>query len=186
MLTRRLLALIGALVPLSPLLAQPDLDVCSLIPRAEIEEVQREAVTDTKSSAPVRPGVAAVQCFYTVATFARSVSLEVTRSDLKRPPGGGARDQWNEMFHPEARASGTTRRGEAGREGRIEREKESSPPLPVKDVGDEAFWRGNAITGGLYVLIGDAYIRISIGGSEDRSIKLEKATALARKAIARL
>jgi len=168
---RILLSLIGPLVLLSAASAQTKFDACSLITRGEIEAVQGEPVTDTKSSAPDRPAFDVAQCFYTVATFTKSVSLEVTRRDPKNPAEDGPRDQWKKMFRPAARKSD---------------EQESSPPLQVKGVGDEAFWIGNAITGGLYVLKNDAYFRIGIGGSEDRSVKIEKATTLARKAIPRL
>jgi hypothetical protein len=166
---------IGPLVLLSAASAQAKSDACSLITRGEIEAVQGEPVTDTKSSAPDRPAFAVSQCFYTLATFTKSVSLEVTRRDPKNPAGNGPRDQWKRLFHP------ATRNDEKAENGM-----ESSPPLQVKGIGDEAFWIGNAITGGLYVLKNDAYFRISIGGSEDRSVKIEKATTLARKAIPRL
>jgi hypothetical protein len=45
---------------------------------------------------------------------------------------------------------------------------------------------GNAVTGGLYVLKDDAYLRISVGGSDDEPAKIEKAARLAREALARL
>jgi len=183
--TRILLSLIGPLVVFSAVSAQEKLDACSLITKAEIEAVQGEPVTDTKSSAPDRPVFAVAQCFYTVATFTKSVSLEVTRRDPKNPAEDEPRDQWKELFHPAARRSDEHRRSrEPDQEGKAG--KEASPPLQVKGIGDEAFWIGNAITGGLYILKNDAYFRIGLGGSEDRSVKIEKATALARKAIPRL
>jgi hypothetical protein len=174
--TRNLLSVIGPLVLLSAASAQTKFDACSLITRDEIEAVQGEPVTDTKSSAPDRPAFSVAQCFYTVATFPKSVSLEVTRRDPKNPAGDGPRDHWKKLFSPATREN----------DGKAENGMESSPPLRVKGIGDEAFWIGNAITGGLYVLKNDAYFRISIGGSEDPSIKIEKATTLARKAIPRL
>jgi hypothetical protein len=172
--TRILLSLIGTLVLLSAASAQAKFDACSLITRAEIEAVQGDPVTDTKSSAPDQPVLAVAQCFYAVAPFSKSVSLEVTRGDPKKPTEPGPRDQWERLFHPEVHKNND--------------EKESSPPLVVKGVGDEAFWMGNAISGGLYILVlkNDAYFRISIGGSEEVSVKIEKATTLARKAIPRL
>ncbi len=65
-------------------------------------------------------------------------------------------------------------------------EKESGHPLPVPGVGDEAFWTGNVVVGALYVLKGDAYLRISIGASDDQAVRIDKSRALARKAMARL
>ena len=109
------------------------------------------------------------------------MSLELARVDPASPAAAtaGPREQWNEMFHPD-RSRGVEPVGEA------EQERASSRPLPVKDLGDEAFWKGNTITGGLYVLKSDTWFRISVGGSEDTSVKIEKASRLARKAIPRL
>ena len=61
-----------------------------------------------------------------------------------------------------------------------------APPRPVEGVGDEAFWTGGAVGGALYVLKGDTYLRISIGGPDDQAARIERAKVLARKAIARL
>jgi len=161
--------LIGALVLFSEASAGTPVDVCSLLTKAEIEAVQGEAVTHVKGSAG--------QCFYAVATFSKSVSLMLPRGDTASPAAAGPREQWNEMFHPDR-----SRRAEPV--GEVEQE--SREPMPVKDLGDEAFWKGNTITGGLYVLKNDIWFRISVGGSEDASVKIEKASRLARKAIPRL
>ncbi|HYS06026.1 MAG TPA: hypothetical protein VEW47_12605 [Candidatus Dormibacteraeota bacterium] len=172
--TRVLLSIMGSLVLLSAASPHAEFDACSIITRAEIEAVQGEPVTDTKSSAPDRPVFTVAQCFYTVATFSKSVSLEVTRRDPKNPAEDSPRDQWKKLFHPAVRKN--------------DDEKGSSPPLVVKGVGAEAFWMGNAISGGLYVLVleNDTYFRISLGGSEEGPVKIEKAKTLARRAIPRL
>ena len=52
--------------------------------------------------------------------------------------------------------------------------------------GDEAFWTGNPLVGALYVLKDDSYLRISIGGAEEASVKIQKTKALAQKALKRL
>ena len=179
MQTRVWLSLIGALVLFSTASAQVKFDACSLITRAEIEAVQGEPVIDTKSSEPDRPMFAVSQCFYTVTTFSKSVSLELTRKDPEKPAKEGPRDQWKKLFHP---AADKEVEGDREKEG----EKESAPPRRVKGVGDEAFWMGTAITGALYVLKGDAYLRISIGGGESESVRIQKIKTLARKALTRL
>lgn len=165
--------LIGAAVLFSEASARAPVDPCSLLTTAEVETVQGEPVTHAKSS--VR------QCFYTVANFARSVSLELAHGDAAGPDAAaaGPREQWNQLFHPDR-----SRRAEPA--GEAEQENASSQPLAVKDLGDEAFWKGNTITGGLYVLKNDTWFRISVGGSEDVSMKIEKASRLARKVIQRL
>lgn len=45
---------------------------------------------------------------------------------------------------------------------------------------------GNPITGILYVLQGDVFLRLSVGGIRKESARLEKSKALARAAIRRL
>jgi hypothetical protein len=149
--------------------ARPKLDVCPLLTIAEVEAVQGEPVTATKGSNPGRPALDVAQCFYTVATFSRSVSLEVARREPNAWPMDTPRARFKEMFH----------RADAG-------EEDGRPPRQVPGVGDEAFWMGNAVTGGLYVLKDDAYLRISVGGPDDERVKIEKAARLARTALARL
>ncbi|HVG37344.1 MAG TPA: hypothetical protein VNA10_06390, partial [Thermoplasmata archaeon] len=72
------------------------------------------------------------------------------------------------------------------REEEEEKEKESSPPRKVSGVGDEAYWVGPAIVGGLYVRKGDSYFRLSVGGPDREAVKIEKLKKLGRKAVGRL
>jgi hypothetical protein len=53
-------------------------------------------------------------------------------------------------------------------------------------VGEEAYWTGNPITGALYVLKGNSFLRISVGGSADEEARFQKAKTLAQKALLRL
>ena len=53
-------------------------------------------------------------------------------------------------------------------------------------MGDEAFWTGSSLGGGLFVLKGDAYFRLSVGGPDSEPVKIEKLKKLARKALRRL
>ena len=150
-------------------------DPCALLTEAEIEGVQGEKVTDTTRSEPERRLFAVSQCFYTLATFSKSISLEVTRKDPGRTSAPSPRDHWKQIFH----ASSERAAREPG-------EEEAGPVQPVPDVGDEAFWTSSGMGGALYVLKGDAYLRISLGGPDDPEVRLEKSKALARKALARI
>jgi hypothetical protein len=181
-MNRRFASLVPNLVVVLPLFpmawpivaalgARPKPDACPLITAAEIEAVQGAPVTATKGSSPRRPTLDVAQCFYTVATFSKSVSLEVARRDPKASPWDTPRARFKKLFHRAASDTG---------------EEDARPPRPVPGVGDEAFWMGNAVTGGLYVLKDDAYLRISVGGSDDEPAKIEKAARLAREALARL
>ncbi len=63
---------------------------------------------------------------------------------------------------------------------------ESVPPKKIDGIGEEAFWASNRFGGMLYVLKGDAFIFISLGGPDDEETKIDKSKALAQKALQRL
>jgi hypothetical protein len=173
--------------------AEKDFDPCSLLTKSEIESVQGELVTATKASRPERGRFAVSQCFYSLPTFSKSISLEVTRprADEREKP----EDQWKAMFRG-APAKNSEREEEreararepkgGNREEEEESEKKSSPPRKIGGVGDEAYWVGPAIVGGLYVRKGDSYFRVSVGGPEREVVKIEKLKKLGRKAVRRL
>jgi hypothetical protein len=161
--------------------AKPRTDACALLSSSEIESVQKEAVKETKLTGSAAGGFVVSQCFYTLPTFTNSISLQVTQ----RGEGATARDPrefWRDTFHSE-------RDGEKDREkaGKKEEEEEGSPPpRKVTGVGDEAFWTGSRVGGALYVLKGNNYLRISVGGAGDQTEKIRKSKDFALKAISRL
>jgi hypothetical protein len=162
-----------------------------LLTNAEIAAVQKDTVTGTKLSGAPDGGFDISQCFFTLQSFANSVSLKVTQ----KREGDGARDPrefWRDAFHESERDKGDNRDRESARKkareklDREDEEKESAPPLRVNGVGDEAFWMGDQVGGALYVLKGNNYLRISVGGAGDRNAKIKKSTELAQKALGRL
>lgn len=153
--------------------ARPKIDACALLTSDEIETVQGEPVKETKLSGSSDGGFNVSQCFFTLPTFTNSISLAVTH----RGEGAGAHDPkkfWNETF-------GKKRERDKG-----EGKKESGPPQKVTGVGDQAFWMGNRIGGALYVLKGDDFLRISIGGPAEPSSKIKRSKTLAQRVLARL
>jgi hypothetical protein len=161
------------------------LDACTLITSAEIQEVQGEAVKETKSNERAAGAFNISQCFYTLPTFNKSISLEVTRNNNSK--GDGPKEFWKKRFHgaSEAEREEEEERAEGkGSEGKEEKEEEGKP-IPVDGVGDEAYWSGNRRAGALYVLKNDSFIRISIGGPEDETVKINKSKTLAQKALQR-
>jgi len=165
------LFLLSALLATVSTVASGNFDACKLIESSEIEAVQGETVLDAKSSERKSGGFVIAQCYYTLPSHTKSVSLEVTRPDPEQSVPSGPRDRWKMLFH-----------GDSDQE----EENESGKPQPVSGVGDEAFWSGNPMVGALYVLKDDSYLRVSIGGAEDASIKIQKTKALAQKALKRL
>jgi hypothetical protein len=147
-------------------------DACTLLTKEETEAVQGEAFKDTKASRKSSAGLSISQCYFELPTTVNSIVLTVTQ----RGGGGDTREpkeSWQDMFHRE-KASGKKEEGE---------EKE---PQKVEGVGDEAFWLGNRVGGALYVLTGNSYIRISVGGAGDQAQKTEKSKKLAQSVLKRL
>jgi hypothetical protein len=160
-------------------------DACVLLSKAEVAAVQREAVIETKSSRRSGSGLTYAQCFYTAATFDKSVSLEVTSSDPGRESDTRSRERWREIFHRRRRDKGASAR-EDGRPRDQEQGEVEGIPRRLSGLGDEAFWVANARVGALYVLRKDTYFRLSVGGWSDHKVRLQKTKSLARKVIARL
>jgi hypothetical protein len=130
-------------------------------------------------------------CFFRTATFAKSVSLTLAVPDPAKPSAPGPREYWQKQFHPPEQAEKEKDEPAAGqakgpKKTEEEREKELSKPRPVGGVGEEAYWVGNPITGALYVLNGNAFLRISVGGEKDDSARIAKTKTLAQKALKRL
>ena len=171
--------------------AKGHIDACALITNAEIEAVQGEPVKETKSSESPSSSFVMSQCFFRTATFAKSISLALATPDSAKPSALTPREYWRKQFHPPDQAEKEKDEPAAGKakapkETEEEREKELGKPRPVAGLGEEAYWVGNPITGALYVLKGDAFLRISVGGEKDESVRITKTKTLAQKALKRL
>jgi hypothetical protein len=164
----------------------PKVDTCALLTTSEVEAVQGEAIKETKLSGQATGGFNMSQCFFTLPTFTNSISLLVAH----RGDGAGAHDPkdfWRETFHERERGDKERERErERDKKARSEEEEEGAPPQKVTGVGDEAYWTGSRIGGALYVLKGNSYLRISIGGPADQATKMKKSKTLAQKALSRM
>jgi hypothetical protein len=160
--------------PAETIVVKPKLDACALLTGSEIQSVQGEAIKETKLTGQLAGGLAISQCFFTLPTFNNSISLIVAH----KGEGVGAREPtefWRTTFHAQKKDD----------KAREKSEEESDPPKKISGLGDEAFWMGNRIAGALYVLKGDAYVRVSVGGPSDKASQT-RARMLAQKALARL
>jgi len=170
-----------------------NIDGCSLITKEEIAAVQNTDVTDAKSSEGSDGNHLITQCYYATTGPNLSVSVAVTQFDPSNVAGSSPREFWEQTFgrfrkeetetekkeHEEKDAANT--RGGGREEG-----EEGTPPKKMDGVGEEAFWAGNRVGGALYVLKGDVFIRISVGGPDNQEKKIEKSKTLAQKALGRL
>lgn len=196
----------------APTVAQvPQSKTCALLSGEELKEVQGEAPTDAQGSEHTTGSLSMSQCFFRLPTFSKSINLEVVRA-AQGADAGALKEYWRKRFHPEAvearerarelkeererereetlereRAAGQVREGghkEDEEEG--DEEEEDSRPQRVPGLGEEAYFTGNRLNATLFVLKGDAVLRLSVGGAEERPAKLKKAAALAAKALKRL
>ena len=154
-----------------PARAQQPEDTCALLNGKEIRAVQEQVVKEVKGSRPPRAGFAVTQCFYTLEPFEKSISLEVTRK-LERAAAADPRQDWNTLFRAQSNAPA--------------KKKQVGKPQRVRGVGDEAYWVGDQVFGVLYVLAGDSYFRLSVGGWTDEGLRQRKTKALARLIAKRL
>jgi hypothetical protein len=157
----------------------PDQFACGLLTREETQTVQGEPFKSTKASQGPGTGLKVSQCYFELPTPVNSIVLTVTR----KADGANARDpreSWHELFYGEHRSEREKEREKEKDEGGEKR------PQKIEGVGEDAFWSGSRVGGALYVLKGESYIRISVGGAGDQAQKLEKSKTLAAFVLKRL
>ena len=150
-----------------------------MVTREEISAMQGSKITDAKSSLQVNKGFRVTQCFYTAKDFSKSVVVTVTQGDVDHPGDRTPKDFWDQSFHRDAKE-------EKEREGEREEEEKGATSTKIDGVGDEAYWSGVRFGGALYVLKNDLFFRISVGGNDTEQGKIDKAKAVALKALGRL
>jgi hypothetical protein len=153
-------------------------DACSLVSKEEVESVQGAPVNETKSSEGSDGAFVVSQCFYTAAEFSKSVNLALVRSDPKQGSARSPKDFWKQKFDPYRDEEPKTNGSDATERG--------SALKKIEGLGDDAYWVGNRFGGMLYVLKGNAFISIGIGGKDNQETKLKKSKALAEKVLQRL
>jgi hypothetical protein len=167
-------------------------DACTVLTSDEIQAVQGEPLKETKPSNRAAGDFLVSQCYYELPTQVNSISLSISEINPANQSGHSLKDFWETTFGKDENKSESERKKEREKEKgkpRTEREgeeEESAPMEPVRGVGDEAFWSANSVGGVLYVLKGDRFIRISVGGKGNAEAKLKRSKALAQKAVRRL
>lgn len=160
------------------------LDVCSLLSANEVAAIQGSPVKQSKSNISGDGKFLTRQCFYEANDFNRSVNLALTSRDPSSgtPLSPGA--LWKERFASYRTGARKEEKEEKPRATVGEEEGERhDPPQKVEGLGDDAFWMG---PDALYVLHGDVFLRLSVGGNDSPDVKLRNATDLMKSALARL
>ncbi len=158
--------------------ASKKLDVCSLLKADEVSDLQGSPIKQVKSSAFSNGQFLVSQCYYETSDPSQSVNLALTVKDPNSKTGLSPREFWERKFAPQAAGEAEEKPKDEG-----EAEEERHPPSKIAGVGDDAYWMGRDA---LYVLRGDAYLRLSIGGPDSTETKIEKARKLIAPALVRL
>jgi hypothetical protein len=160
---------------------QPErkVDACALLTGEEIQAVQGSRITESKKTERAEGGFRISQCYFGAQETSKSVSLVVTQSDPDKPVKRTPKDYWQDTFARHGVAKQRERPSE-------ESERESAAPAKIEGVGDDAYWIGNRVGGVLYAIKKKTFIRLSLGGPDDPTTKIDKSKTLAKKALDRL
>ncbi len=159
-------------------------NACQLLSAREIAHVQGEAFRSAKLTETEADGLSVSQCFYALPSFTNSVSVDLMH--------GKTSAFWKAHFssaHAERDADEDHDRDAATKTAPPSREaaeEHQSAVRKVSGVGDTAVWSGNRMSGALYVLKGDAIVRISVGGKGSEDEKIERSRKLAAMALRKL
>jgi hypothetical protein len=162
---------------------QAKADACALLTSADVQAVQGDPVQETKPSIQPGGGLVMSQCLLRTAAPSKSVSLAIASPGSISP-----RTFWQKQFGSGKPSSEekTEKKPAAGSKGKKEEEEESARPRAIAGVGEQAYWVGSPMVGALYVLKGNTFLRISVGGIREEPARIEKSVALARLALKRL
>jgi hypothetical protein len=148
--------------------------------------VQGDQIQETKPSTQPGGGLIMSQCLFRTATPSKSVSVAIASPGSISP-----RTFWQKQFQSGKPASGEKEKAEkkplaGSKKQEKEEDDESTRPRAIAGVGEEAYWVGGPMVGALYVLKGNTFVRISVGGVREEPARIEKSVALARLALKRL
>lgn len=152
------IALLSLLAPAVPLDDGPG--ACALISGNEVAAARDDRITRQQQTSTTRGPFVVSRCFYQAADFHNSVGLELVAGSRET-----TRALWTQRFL-EFEADG------------IER----TAPQRVTGLGDDAWWTDNGRFASLYVLLGDRYLAVDLGGGNQEN-RLEVARRLAISAL---
>ena len=182
-----ILALLAQAPAVKPPPAAKKPDACALLTDGDIRAVLGVTVKERQPGTQQARGLLLSQCYLGTGT-PRSVSIAVAGNTKSGGKTITPRAFWRDQFHGRDEHAGG-RKGDTraaagkGETGEPEGEREARP---IGGVGDEAFWSGTRVAGALYVLRGNTFIRVSVGGISDEQERIETSRRLAVAALARL
>ncbi len=158
-------------------------DACAVLASTDVQKVQGDPVQEARPSTQPAGGLVMSQCLYRTADPSKSVSLAIASAGSVSP-----RAFWQKQFHSAKPESEEREKEKPAAKGKPAREEEEDSPRPrtIKGVGEQAYWVGSPMVGTLYVLKGDNFLRISVGGIREQALRIEKSIALARLTLKRM
>ena len=158
-------------------------DACALLTSADVQAVQGDPVQETKASTQPGGGLVMSQCLFRTSAPSKSVSVAIASPGSISP-----RMFWQKQFGSSKAASEekTEKKPAARRKEEKEEDEESTRPRTIAGVGEQAYWVGSPMVGAPYVLKGNTFLRISVGGVREEPARIQKSVALARLALKRL
>jgi hypothetical protein len=157
-------------------------DACAVLTKADVQKVQGDPVQETKPGTQPSGGLIMSQCLFHTANPSKSVSVAIASAGSTSP-----RAFWQKQFPAKSSSEDEAEKKQAEtKQGKKEEDEESTKPRSITGVGEQAYWVGSPMVGALYVLKGDIFLRISVGGVRDESARIQKSVALARLALKRL
>jgi hypothetical protein len=155
-----------------------------LLNNAEIETVQGEPLKEAIANTQPSGGMLMLHCVFHTATSAKLIHVALATPERAGRSGLAPREFWQRQFHTTGNKEGETR--VAGKEPELEREEQGNKARRIGGLGEEAYWVGNPVAGALYVLQGNVFLRVSVGGVREESSRIEKSKALAHAIVKRL
>jgi hypothetical protein len=169
----------------SPAAKKPD--ACALLSDRDVRTTLGVDVKERQPASQQAHGLLLSQCYVGTGT-PKSVSIAVAGNTRAGGRTVTPRAFWRDQFHrhDERTSERTPEKGEAART-RDNREQEGETEArPIGGLGDEAFWSGTRVAGALYVLRGNTFIRVSVGGISDEQERIETSRRLAVAALERV
>jgi len=142
-------------------------DACALLTNEDVQRVLGVSVRERQPGTQDARGVLLAQCYLSTGS-ARSISIALAGSTRAGGRTITPRQFWRDNFHEKDEGKAAAPESEA---------------RPVAGVGDEAYWSGSRVAGALYVLRGDRFIRVSVGGIADENQRIEASRRLALAAL---
>jgi hypothetical protein len=189
--------------------ASKNADACSLLTGPDIAALLGEPLDAIKPSVQSAGSLKMSHCLFVTRDFAKSASLDVATPGSSDSSGRKLRAFWRDQFHspreqegrpassrkfpahsafsatraiPTMETETTARQGESESEA----EAEAGKPRRIPGVGEEAYWVGTPQVGALYVLQGNLFLRISVGGISEESARIAESKSIAKVVLSRL